>query len=390
MLQDKTLMGVILAVFLMMIGVGLIVAILPQRIVDLDGNGQSVGYLASAFAFSYILLQVPIGNLSDKLGFKPFLILGYFLCFITGLVFFFATSSNMIFFARALQGVGEAPIWALAPALLSLNFPLAKGKVMGMYNAAIHFGLTLGPILGVVLANTFNLKEIFLVYSFNCLAGMIVIYFLLEIPNKNGTQTTSSLNFHDILQLVKQQQTLITLLGITLYGAGYGIFLTTIPTFLLQDRAFSAFDTGVFFSLFYAAISFSQMITGPLSDIFGQKLFMICGLLITAMGIAITPAFGFPLILLMLTITSLGMGIFYLASMSFLNEIVPNSLKGTVSGAYYLFWGAGMFFGPPIMTQIAVSSNFQASMTVYSLFLLLVASGMLKIWGWSTAVKHHL
>lgn len=76
--------------------------------------------------------------------------------------------------------------------------------------------------------------------------------------------------------------------------------------------------------------------------------------------------------------------------MSFLNEIVPNSLKGTVSGAYYLFGGAGMFFDPPIMTQIAVSSSFQASMTVYSFFLLLVASGMLKILGWSKAVRHHL
>ncbi len=261
---------------------------------------------------------------------------------------------------------------------------------MGMYNAAIHIGLTLGPILGVVLASTFNLKEIFLVYSFNCLAGMTVIYFFLEIPNKNEPQTTASLNFQDISQLVKQQQTLIALLGITLYGAGYGIFLTTIPTFLLQDRAFSPFDIGVFFSLFYAAISFSQMITGPLSDSFGRKLFMINGLLIAAMGIAITPALEFPLILLALTITSLGMGIFYLASMAFLNEIVPDSLKGTVSGAYYLFWGAGMFFGPPIMTRIAISSNFQASMTVYSCSLLLVAAGMLKLWGWKTVVRRHL
>jgi len=384
MLQDKTLVGVILAVFLMMIGVGMIVAILPQRIVDLDGNGQSVGYLASAFAFSYILLQVPIGCSSDRIGVKPFLIGGYFLCFITGLVFFFATSSSMIFFARVLQGIGEAPIWALAPALLSLKFPADKGKVMGMYNAAIHFGLTLGPILGVVLASIVSSKEIFLVYSLNCLAGVIVIWLLLESTAEKEIQTVNPLQFRDILKLVKQQQIVIVLLGITIYGAGYGIFLTTIPTFLLQNKAFSAFDIGIFFSMFYAAISLSQVITGPLSDKFGRNIFMILGLFITAIGIVIIPAFEFPWIFLVLTLGSLGMGIFYLASMAFLNESVPESLKGTISGAYYLFWGAGMFFGPPILTKIANSISFQASMAVYSLLILLAATGMLKILRWET------
>nr|WP_007954538.1 MFS transporter [Pelosinus fermentans] len=130
MFRDKTLLGLISAVFLMMVGVGMIVALLPQRIVDLDGNGQSVGYLASAFAISYIVLQVPIGTLSDKLGFKPFLILGYLLCFITGLSFYFSSSSIMIFLSRLLQGAGEAPIWALA-CFVIIKISSCKGKSNG-------------------------------------------------------------------------------------------------------------------------------------------------------------------------------------------------------------------------------------------------------------------
>ncbi|WP_291299791.1 MFS transporter [Desulfosporosinus sp. BICA1-9] len=270
MLRDKTLWGLILAVLFMMVGVGMIVVILPQRIVSLDGNSHSVGYLASAFAFSYILFQVPIGSLSDKLGFRPFLIIGYLLCFLAGLVFFFATSSGLIFFARFMQGVGEAPVWALAPALLSVKFPMAVA-------------------------------------------------------------------------------------------------------------------IGLFFSLFYVAISLSQVITGSLSDRFGWNTFMIIGLLVAAVGIIITPFLSSLLIFLPLTVASLGMGVFYLASMGFLNEIVPNSLKGTISGAYYLFWGVGMFFGPPIITKIASYVSFQASMTGYSFLMLLVASGMVKLLGWNRA-----
>ncbi len=378
MFWDKTLWGLLLAVLLMMIGVGMIVAVLPQQIVYLDGSGHSVGYLASTFAFAYILLQVPVGRLSDKLGCKPFLIIGYVLCFFAGLEYFFATSSGVIFFARLLQGAGEVPVWALAPALLSVKFPMHKGKVMGIYNAAMHLGLTLGPILGIVLAQMLNRNEVFLVYSFCCLAGAGVITLLVESPRKKEIKTTSSLDFQNIFKLIGQRHTFISLIGITLYGAGYGIFLTIIPTFLLQEKALSAVGIGVFFSLFYVAISFSQIITGPLSDRFGRRIFMIIGLLIAAGGITITPVLSMPFILLALTVTSLGLGVFYLASMGFLNEIVPAHLKGTISGAYYFFWGIGMFFGPPVMTQIATSISFQASMASYAFLILLVAVGMMN------------
>lgn len=87
---NKTLIGLNSAVFMMMLGVGMIMALLPARIIHLTGSGATVGYLASAFALSYIILQVPIGNLSDRWGFKIFLASGYFLCALTGVLYYFA------------------------------------------------------------------------------------------------------------------------------------------------------------------------------------------------------------------------------------------------------------------------------------------------------------
>jgi MFS family permease len=123
----KVLIVVSLAAALLMVGVGMIVALLPQRVLDFSGSLQNVGYVASAFALSYLILQLPIGNLADRLGAKPFLVLGYALCCISGIVFFHAGTSEMIFLGRFIQGAGEAPVWALGPALLSLAYPHAKG-----------------------------------------------------------------------------------------------------------------------------------------------------------------------------------------------------------------------------------------------------------------------
>ena len=370
--NKKTFIGLNLSVFIMMLGVGMIMALLPKRIIVLTGSGATVGYLASAFAISYIILQVPIGNLSDRYGFKFFLFLGYLICFITGVMYYFSNHANLYFLGRVFQGMGEAPIWALAPALLSIKYPNSKGKVIGIYNASIHIGLTIGPLLGILLSNYLIGNKPFLFYAGVCLIGALILLFSVEKVNHDEFQEKQTINFRNIIELVTTRNSLAALFGITLYGAGYGIFLTTIPSFLIINKNFNQTFVGIFFSLFYIAISISQIITGVLSDKMGRKIFMIVGLLIASFGIAIFSELNQPLISVALTIASLGLGIFYLSSMAFLNEVVPNLLKGTISGAYYLFWGIGFFFGPIIIGQMTKSGS-SLGYQLFSAFLLIEA-----------------
>jgi MFS family permease len=84
--------------------------------------------------------------------------------------------------------------------------------------------------------------------------------------------------------LAKDRQTAIVLVGIALYGAGYGAFLTNVPAFLIAVKGFNPSLVGIFFSLFYVAISASQVLTGQLSDKYGRKLFMIIGLYTSGIG----------------------------------------------------------------------------------------------------------
>jgi len=356
----------------MMLGVGMIMALLPKRIIVLTGSGATVGYLASAFAISYIILQVPIGNLSDRYGFKFFLFLGYLICFITGVLYYFSHHANLYFLGRLFQGMGEAPIWALAPALLSIKYPASKGKAIGIYNTSIHIGLTIGPLLGILFSNYLTGNKPFLFYAGVCLLGALILWFGVEKVHNNEIQEKQTIHFRNIVELVTTRNSLAALIGITLYGAGYGIFLTTIPSFLILNKNYNQTSVGIFFFLFYIAISIAQIVTGVLSDKMGRKIFMITGLLTASFGIAIFSELNQPLISVALTIASLGLGVFYLSSMAFLNEVVPNSLKGTISGAYYLFWGIGFFFGPIIIGQMTKSGS-SLGYQLFSAFLLIEA-----------------
>ena len=352
MRENKTLISLNLAVFFMMLGVGMIMALLPKKVIDLTGSGSTVGFLASAFAISYIILQVPIGNLSDKFGFKFFLFSGYLLCSVTGLLYYFADNVNLIFLGRFFQGAGEAPIWALAPALLSIKFPTSKGRVMGIYSAVIHVGLTIGPILGIAVLKAWPGNQAFLFYAVVCFIGAIIIFFGVENVEQNRDPDRAKMNLSKILALMADHRTLAALAGITLYGVGYGTFLTIVPAFLISTKGFSQNYISLFFSLFYMAISLSQVITGHFSDKLGREKFMILGLLVAALGVGIFPALDQPYITMLLTLAGIGLGIFYISSMAYMNETVPNSLKGTISGAYYLFFGLGYFMGPILIGKL--------------------------------------
>ena len=104
----KTFLGITSAAAISMLGVGIVASGLPARVITLSGGDASlVGLLASCFALPYIFLQVPFGNLSDRYGFKPFLLFGYFLSAVSGIIFYFAGSPMPIFIGRAVQGAGE-------------------------------------------------------------------------------------------------------------------------------------------------------------------------------------------------------------------------------------------------------------------------------------------
>lgn len=172
--------GLNLSVFLIMLGVGMIMSLLPHEVLALTESNLDVSYITSAFAVSYIILQIPIETLSDRYGFKIFFTGGYLLCCLAGMIYYFSDSLALIFVGRIVQEAGEALIWALAPALLSIKYPISKGKAMSSYNAVLHPGLMLGPILGIAVLNFWSDNLAFLFYAAVCLTEAAIIYFWVD------------------------------------------------------------------------------------------------------------------------------------------------------------------------------------------------------------------
>ena len=355
-----------LSATLLMLGVGMIVTLLPQRVHEMTGTLESVGLVAAVFAFAYLLAQLPIGLLSDWLGPRWFLVIGYLLCSVSGIVYFFTGTPAGIYFGRVIQGLGEAPIWALGPAVLSLAYPSARGRVIGIYNAAIHIGLTLGPLLGLLIAPGGQGRLPFLVFAVLCLSGGILVLCFLRQTTIPGASARPG--FGQFLAVLRTKATLITLNGVLIYGAGYGVFLTVLPVSLTTTHGFGPTAVSLHFVQFYAAISLSQIVAGARSDRIGRHVFLVWGMVLAAVG---TVSFHFVPGLsafLPLGLASVGLGMFCVASIAELNDSVPDTLKGAISGTYYLFWGAGYVLGPLVIGAVGTNAPVTAFVALAILF----------------------
>ena len=355
-------MALCVAVFFQMVGVGLIVALLPSRIIALSHSMNYVGYLASAFAVPFVLLQLPVGQMGDRYGHKRLIIAGYVISCLTGFLYFKAGSIWSILAGRILQGIGEIPVWALAPAMLSLLFADSKGEAIGKYNASLHLGLTAGSMLSIFVYTVWRGNEAFMLYAGSGLIGALIVFFFVKEPAKRLAGTTEGMvGYRDVFHALKKIQRPSIHAGVALYGSAYGIFLTVIPGLLLGQKGFSQSQVGLFFALFYIAISISQVVGGRISDRKGPNLAMYIGLLLVAAGVSPFMWFNGKVIFVLLFLASFGLGMFCVSTMVLLNEAVPASLKGSISGVFYVLWGIGFFLAPPLLTRMGSVFGYHAT-----------------------------
>lgn len=370
MASKTTACGLFLAIFLMMIGVGMIVAVMPQHYINLSGAPHTVGSLAAAFATTYLMVQLVVGRLADQYGFRQFIIAGYFICALAGVCFYVGTDALTLLLGRLIQGAGEAPAWSLAPALLALQDPARPGRWIGSYSAVLHVGLALGPALGILFRVYWPQVSVFAVFAVLCFSGGLILMATLPADTSLSREKTGFSLKKSLLAIIAEDRGIMaTLTAVALYGAGYGSFLTVVPVYLQSVKGFDETGVGLYFTGFYVAVGLAALMTGVLSDRFGRRSFMIAGLALGAFGIAFIPNLDAGALVAGLIASMLSLGIFGLSSFAYLNEKAAADLKGTLSACYFLAWGVGMFLGPlviGVMDALAEPGNGLQSYGVFT------------------------
>ncbi|WP_225030172.1 TCR/Tet family MFS transporter [Xinfangfangia pollutisoli] len=147
---------VLITVFLDMVGFGIVMPVLPHLIEDvgavgLDRAAAIGGWMFAAFALAQFFCAPVAGNLSDRFGRRPLLLLAVFGLGADFLFSALAPTLFWLFIGRILAGVCGSS-WVIANAYIAdVTAPEARAKAFGLMGAAFGLGFVIGPAIGGLL-----------------------------------------------------------------------------------------------------------------------------------------------------------------------------------------------------------------------------------------------
>lgn len=175
---------VVITVCAYSMGFGIIMPVLPELIVELEGVSLSEatligGFVASAYAVFQFLMGPLVGNLGDRFGRRPVFLLSLAGFSIDFLMMGFAQNIIWLFVGRAVAG-GLGAIFGPANAVMAdISSAEDRAKGFGLVGAAFGIGFMIGPAIGGFLGE-FGTRTPFFVAS--AMAAATFVYGWFSFP----------------------------------------------------------------------------------------------------------------------------------------------------------------------------------------------------------------
>jgi len=245
----------------------------PALSKDLGLDAVQMGYVFSAFAWSYVLAQIPGGWLLDRYGVKWVYAAAIFLwsafTLVQGAVGFFtgATAVALLFALRLAVGLAEAPVFPANARITAAWFPAKeRGMASAFFNSAQYFATVLFTPLMAWVVHHFGWHHVFTMMGALGIAFALlwtqVIHGPKDHPGMNAAERDyierggalldmdgqGSARQSNVGRTLKQLLANRMLLGI--YVGQYCIttltyfFLTWFPVYLVKERGLSILQAG--------------------------------------------------------------------------------------------------------------------------------------------------
>ena len=174
---------IFITLLLDVIGLGLIIPVFPQLIEELiQGNISEASQWAGLLTFAYAIMQficAPIvGNLSDKYGRRPVLLLSLLGFGVDYIFLSMAPTIWWLFVGRLIAGLFGASFTTATAYIADISTPENRSKNFGMIGAAFGLGFIIGPGIGGLLGE-FGPRVPFMAAAILTFLNLIYGYFVL-------------------------------------------------------------------------------------------------------------------------------------------------------------------------------------------------------------------
>jgi len=348
---------------------------------DLGIDTVTMGYVFSAFGWSYVLAQLPGGWLLDRFGSKKIyfwsIVLWSLFTFMQGGVGFIAqvTSSAVVvlFSLRLLVGAAEAPSFPANGRIVASWFPAnERGTASAIFNSAQYFATVLfAPLMGWI-THSYGWEAVFYVMG---AIGVVASFFWLKVvhspkthPSINraeldyiaqggalvnmdqaasaNTRAVGGPRWNYIGQLLSNRMMLGVYIGQYCINTVTYFFLTWFPVYLVKERHMSILSAG-FVAALPAICGFAGgVLGGVVSDsllrsgkslTMARKIPIVIGMLLSTSMIACNYVDSSTLVVAIMALAFFGKGLGALG-WAVVSDTSPKEISG-LSGALFNTFG---------------------------------------------------
>lgn len=334
----------------------------PSLVQDLGLTPVTLGFVFSAFAWTYAAAQIPGGVFLDRFGSK----LTYFLSITFWSLFTllqgFATGLYSLLFLRFGLGVSEAPCFPTNSRVVSTWFPQTeRAKATSIYTVGEYVGLAFfSPVLFWILAR-FGWHALFIVVGVAGIIFGVAWWALYREPQDSQSvnraelayiaagggladkaQASVPFSWANVRWLLSFRQMWGASIGQFAGNTTLVFFVTWFPTYLATERHMGWVKVGFFAVLPFVAAGVGVLTGGWLSDRIlmrtgsanvARKLPIVLGLLLAATIVSANYANSDAVVIAILSLAFFGQGMVGLG-WTVIADIAPLRLMGLTGGIY--------------------------------------------------------
>ena len=320
------------------------VTILPAYARHLGGSLAMVGLIGGSHGLVALVLRLPVGIWSDRLGRrKPFMVAGFLAGLLASLLFLAAKTPISLFWARAVTGIATST-WAAFAVFIAAYFPPDQvARIMGLTYAVTAAGQLASSASGAMITEAWGWKALFLASLITGFAGMSLLAMLAK--ERPAIQADGG---RDLIAVGKSRMVAVSsCLGFLIQHEYWTItgFGPLVALHLGANKAglglLSAFNLG--------PLTLASLVVDKIVARLGERRTMPIGLALVVVGLILVPtARTYPALCLYVALSGLGQGVVYPLLMGHCVQAVPPNQRGTAMGFLQAASSLGVFLGPTL------------------------------------------
>jgi MFS transporter, DHA1 family, tetracycline resistance protein len=284
---------ILATIFIDAIGFGLIMPVLPRLLMNVGGIGlpQAIGigaWMGLAMAVASFVAAPVLGNLSDRFGRRPVLLMALAGLAVDYLLLALAGTLPLIFIGRVLSGLFGGSYGPAQAAIADVTSPDERAKTFGFVSAAFGVGFVAGPAIGGLLTE-FGDRAPFYVASamatLNFVYGLTVFPETLKPENRRPFSLARANPLGALAVARKAPGMVRAMIVLLLWQIASLVYPLTWSFWAIAQLGWSDRMIGLSLGAVGITIAVSQIfITGPMVKRFGERDAATIGLIAAIMG----------------------------------------------------------------------------------------------------------